>query len=223
MVAPNDAITGSFPLRTKPLFSVKDGVFCFVEDAQCWMSLLLWADVGAGINAIETDEAFDVPYTQVRVGGGLTIRPLQSRNGGDWHPWALGISTSYSWGSGSVLPGTDDTPFIERSVTPAFRIGLLNQLWFGPRRNGLHLDATLGLVRSTVFKASSDQRYSGTNVEIGFGFGGWGGVFTNADFLDGDTRIVFGFKGHGIAMAPIAGLVISGLLLGGVSLSGGGS
>lgn len=221
MVAPRDEVTWGVPPRTRPLLSVGQGTFCFIEDASCKASLLAFADIGAGFNAIESDEAFDVPYTQFRVGGGFTVRPLTLAGQG-WHPWSTGLVVSHSWGSGSVLPGTDDSTFVERDVTRALRIGLVQQLWFGPRRNALHVDAIIGVVRSNVFNAVSQEAYSGTNVELGLGFGGWGGVFVNGDFLDGDARIVMGFKGHALAAMPVAALVISGLLLGGVSLSGGG-
>ena len=73
-----------------------------------------------------------------------------------------------------------------------------------------------------MFNAVSDEAYTGTNVELGLGFGGWGGVFVNGDFLDGDARLIMGFKGHALAAMPVAGLILGGLLLGGVSLSGGG-
>ncbi|MGB1699220.1 MAG: hypothetical protein ACPHRO_04645, partial [Nannocystaceae bacterium] len=222
MVAPRDEIPLGMSAPQYPRLSVGKGYFCFVEDSTCKMSMLAWVDVGAGVNAIETDEAFDVPYTQFRIGGGLTFRPLLIAKG-KWHPWAVGPVVSWSLGSGSVLPGTNDTPFIERKNTPATRIGFVNQLWLGPRRHGFHLDATLGAVLSPVFNAvDRSRRYAGFNAEFGAGFGGWGGVFVNSDFLDGDTRIVFGFKGHAIAAGPVALLVISGLLLGGVSVAGGG-
>jgi hypothetical protein len=221
MVAPRDEVGYASPYPAHPRLSVGNGYFCFVEDSTCSMSLLAWVDVGAGINAIETDEAFDVPYTQFRVGGGITFRPIKIAKK-TWHPWAVGPVVSWSLGSGSVLPGSNDTPFIERDDTRAIRFGVVNQLWLGPRRNGFHLDATIGAVSSSVFNAISDKRYSGFNAEFGAGFGGWGGVFVNGDFLDGDTRIVFGFKGHAIAAGPVAVLVISGLLLGGVAIGGGG-
>jgi hypothetical protein len=221
MVAPRDEVGYASPYPAHPRLSVGNGYFCFVEDATCSMSLLAWVDVGAGINAIETDEAFDVPYTQFRVGGGITFRPIKIAKK-TWHPWAVGPVVSWSLGSGSVLPGSNDTPFIERDDTRAIRFGVVNQMWLGPRRNGFHLDATIGVVASSVFNAISDKRYTGFNAEFGAGFGGWGGVFVNGDFLDGDTRIVFGFKGHAIAAGPVAVLVISGLLLGGVAIGGGG-
>jgi hypothetical protein len=221
MVAPRDEVGYGMPRPPHPRFSVAEGRFCFVEDSTCSISLLSWVDVGAGLNSIETDEAFDVPYTQFRVGGGVTFRPIKLAKK-TWHPWAVGPVVSWSLGSGSVLPGTNDNAFVEKSSTRALRFGVVNQLWLGPRRNGFHLDATLGLVRSGVFNAIKNERYSGFNAEFGVGFGGWGGVFVNGDFLDGDTRIVFGFKGHAIAAAPVALLVISGLLLGGVNIGGGG-
>lgn len=205
----------------KPFGSVADGAFCFVESSRCRTSLILWADVGAGFNAIQGDEGFDVPYTQVRLGGGYVVRPLYLARR-QWHPWGLGLTGSWSLGSGSVLPGgSTGGEFIERDLITAIRIGALNQIWLSQKRHALHADITLGVVNSTVFKAA-EGRFWGTNAEFGLGFGGWGGVFVNADFLDQDTRVIFGFKGHAIAAAPVVGLILAGLAAGGASLAAGG-
>jgi len=204
-----------------PFGSVADGNFCFVEASECRTSLIWWADVGAGFNSIQGDEGFDVPYTQVRFGGGYVVRPLYLARR-SWHPWGLGVTGSWSLGSGSVIPGgSTGGEFIERDLITAVRVGAFNQLWLSQKRHALHVDITLGAVNSSVFKAATG-RFWGTNAELGLGFGGWGGVFVNADFLDQDTRIVFGFKGHAIAAAPIVGLVLAGLAAGGASLATGG-
>lgn len=205
----------------RPFGSVADGAFCFVESSACQTSLIWWADVAAGFNAIQGDEGFDVPYTQVRLGGGYVVRPmfLARRH---WHPWGLGITGSWSLGSGSVIPGgSTGGEFIERDLITAARFGILNQIWLSQKRHALHADITLGVVNSSVFKAA-EGRFWGTNAEFGLGFGGWGGIFVNADFLDQDTRVVFGFKGHAIAAAPVVGLILAGLAAGGASLAAGG-
>ena len=199
-----------------PRFSVGGGAFCFLEDSPCKSALILAADVGAGFNAVSGDGGFDVPYTQFRVLGGVTVRPLYLAKK-KWHPWGLGVLANYSIGSGTVGRADEEGIAAERDSTTAFRVGAINQLWLTRKRNGLHLDLFVGGVNSTVAKANTG-RFWGTSTDLAFGFGGWGSVFASADFLDRDTRIVFGFRGHAIVAAPISGLVILGMVLGGASL-----
>jgi hypothetical protein len=93
---------------------------------------------------------------------------------------------------------------------------LINQIWLAEKRNALHLDFTLGGVNSSVLDAPG--RYWGTHAEVAVGFGGWGGLYAAGDFLDQDMRVFFGLRGHGIATAPLIGLIVLGLVAGGVAL-----
>jgi hypothetical protein len=97
--------------------------------------------------------------------------------------------------------------------TDAWRLGLYNQIWLSKKAHGLHLDLTLGTVRSDVL--TSGHPLFGTHAEVAFGWGGWGSVFASGDFLDRDTRIVFGFRGHAIAAGPIIAMALAGLAIGG--------
>lgn len=201
----------------RPFLSVGQGAFCFLEDSFCRASLIVAADVGAGINIISGSRGFDVPYTQARILGGATVRPLYLARG-RWHPWGLGLIGSWSIGAGTVAKGSGDIQAVERDFTESYRIGVVNQLWLNPRRNSAHFDLTLGGVNSSVF-SSETGRFWGTHVDVAAGMGGWGALFMSGDFLDRDTRVVFGFRGHGIVAAPVAGLVILGLLAGGANLA----
>lgn len=203
------------PLDAKPRFSVGQGLFCFVEDSQCKLSLIASADVGIGVNAIATGS--DLPYAQYTFRGGLTVRPLALARK-RFHWWGVGVVASYSRGSGVVasndaLTGQDSASIEQTPHTAAQRFSLINQAWLSQKRNGFHLDLTFGLVRSTVL--TNRGLYLGSHVELAGGFGGWGALFVNADFMDRDTRLVAGFRGHGIAAAPVIGLILLGLLAGG--------
>ncbi|MFV8751611.1 hypothetical protein ACNOYE_13790 [Nannocystaceae bacterium ST9] len=206
---PGDAIR---PDRDKPFASVAGGMFCFVEDSACDVSLLADADVGIGVNVVEGGNGLDVPYTQFRVRGGFTVRPLKLARK-QWHMWGVGVVASWSLGSGSVL-ATDDV--VELDPLRTWRLALLNQLWLGQRRNALHLDISFGAANSTVLDAPG--RYWGTHVELALGFGGWGALALSGDFLDQDSRFVLGLRGHGIATGPLIALVLLGLVAGGVAL-----
>ncbi len=197
---------------TQPFASVAGGMFCFVEDSACDVSLLTDADVGVGVNVIESGNGLDVPYTQFRVRAGFTLRPLKLARK-QWHMWGVGVVGSWSLGSGSVL-ATDDVAELDPIET--WRLALLNQLWLGQRRNALHLDVSFGAANSTVL--DTPGRYWGTHVELALGFGGWAAVTLAGDFLDQDSRFVLGVRGHGIATAPLIALVILGLVAGGVAL-----
>jgi hypothetical protein len=206
--------------RKYPFASIAGGTFCFVEDSACGAALIADADIGVGLNIITTDRGFDVPYTQLRVRGGLTVRPiiLAKRR---WHPWGVGLVGSWSIASGSITATNQDPEDPNVGVTETkpiqtYRIALLNQLWISQKRNALHLDFTLGAANSQVLDYTG--RYWGTTAEVALGFGGWGGIFMSGDFLDGDTRVVLGLRGHGIATAPMIALVILGLVAGGVAL-----
>ncbi len=208
-----------------PLLSLKNGGFCFIEDAMCKSALLASAHVSTGMNVLRGDFGFTTPYTQVGVRGGLTVRPMWLARG-EWSSWGLGVVTVWSRGSGqfnnpnSLIPGSV-TSSERTSYTDAFRIGAVNQFWLGRQRlKAFHLDVTLGAVQSTSVGAGG--RYWGTHAEVAGGFGGWGALFAMADFLDGDTRVTFGFRAHALPAAPVAALVIIGMLAAGVIPAGGG-
>ncbi len=197
-----------------PRLSVGKGAFCFVEGTYCRASLLLSADVGFGMRAPASDEGPDVPYAQFTFRWGATIRPGMLR-GKPWHAWGVGPVASWSRGTGSLtvkgdalnqeVDSTDDTTVL--------RIGLVNQLWLSKRNHAPHLDFTLGAARSDVL--TSGVKLWGSHAELAMGFGGWGGLFLSGDFLDRDTRVVMGFRGHGIAAGPIIAMAIAGLAAGG--------
>jgi hypothetical protein len=180
------------PDREHPFASVAGGTFCFVEDSACAASLIADADVGVGLNVITSSRGFDVPYTQFRVRGGFTVRPVVLAKK-RWHKWGVGVVGSWSLASGSI-----------------------NQLWLSQKRNALHVDFTLGAANSSVLDFSG--RYWGTQAELGLGFGGWGGLYLAGDFFDGDTRVFIGMRGHAIATGPMIALIVLGLVAGGVAL-----
>ncbi len=200
-----------------PRFSVGKGAFCFVEDSQCRAALLASVDIGIGVNAIAGDRGVDLPYAHYNFRGGMTFRPvtlIRKR----WHPWALGAMVSWSRGTGVVANAgsTADPESTSLKSTPhttSLRFGVVNQLWLSQRRNAFHIDLTVGLVRSSVL--AYNGVYSGTHLELAGGWGGWGSFFVSSDFLYGDTRLVAGFRGHGMAVAPAVGLILLGLLAGG--------
>jgi hypothetical protein len=216
--APSDTRAASDPPPTKPPFlSLKGGAFCFIEDAACRSALIVSADVGVGFNGVAGDRGVDVPLTQWSARGGFTVRPvtlLKKR----WHPWSVGLIGAFVRSSGAVASsastlGSSNLDLIDVSYTNGARFGLLNQIWLSEKRHALHLDITLGVVRSTVL--TSEERYLGTHADVALGVGGWGALFLASDFLNKDTRIAFGFRGHGIAAGPVAALVLLGLLAGG--------
>lgn len=219
--APEAPPETSFPSGPKPgappRFSVGQGAFCFVEDAKCRSSLLASVDVGIGVNAIAGDRGVDLPYAHYNFRGGLTLRPvtlLRKR----WNPWAIGVIASWSRGTG-VIANTGSlsdptTSMLQQTAnTTSYRFAVINQLWLSQRRNAFHVDLTVGLVRSSVLTYSGV--FNGTHVELAGGWGGWGSFFVSSDFLYGDTRLVAGFRGHGMAVAPAIGLILLGLLAGG--------
>ncbi len=190
-----------------PRFSVGRGAFCFVDDSKCRASLVLTADIGVGVNLVGGNRLPDLPYAHYNFRGGIVFKPLMRRGG--WHPWGVGLVGSWSRGTGP--PETETT--LRAPHTDAWRILIVNQLWMSKRRNGFHLDLDAGLVRSPVI--GSVNPYFGTSAGLSANWGGWGGIFMHGDFLDKDSRIVFGFRGHGMAVAPVIGLVLLGLLAGG--------
>ncbi len=222
------------PRREHPFLSVGQGAFCFVEDSKCKAALLAGADVAAGLNIIAGDGGFDVPLTQYRVLGGVTIRPFYlSRK--KWHPWGLGATFDWARASGPVAAGeTDEAGNVladeDRKHITSIRVGVLNQIWMSQKRHAFHVDIKLGAVQSSVLNFPGPQGcdnpngrcYWGTTAEVAFGFGGWGAVYLGGDFLDQDTRVLVGFRIHGIAAAPIAGLAVAGYAAGG-GFGGGGS
>ena len=211
---------GYRPDRKHPFASVGGGTFCFVEDSMCAASLLIDADVGVGLNVISSDRGFNVPYTQFRVRGGVTVRPVKLVKK-RWHPWGIGLVGSWSLGSGSITATNRDasdaaTDVIETDPIRSWRVAMINQIWLAQKRNALHLDFTLGGVNSSVLDAQG--RYWGTHVELAVGLGGWGGIYFAGDFLDADTRVFMGMRGHGIATGPLIALIVLGLVAGGVAL-----
>lgn len=208
------------PDRKYPFASVAGGTFCFVEDSACGAALIADADIGVGLNIITSDRGFDVPYTQLRVRGGLTVRPiiLAKRR---WHRWGVGVVGSWSIASGSITatnldPEDPAVGVVETDPIRTYRVGLLNQLWLSQKRNALHVDLMLGAGNSSVL--AFEGRYWGTVAEVALGFGGWGGLYISGDFFDSDTRVVMGLRGHAIATGPMIALIILGLVAGGVAL-----
>jgi hypothetical protein len=208
------------PDRTHPFASVAGGTFCFVEDSACGASLIADADVGVGLNVITSSRGFDVPYTQFRVRGGFTFRPVVLAKK-RWHKWGVGVVGSWSLASGSITatntnPEDPNVSVTETDAIRTYRVGLINQLWLSQKRNALHVDFTLGAANSSVLDFSG--RYWGTQAELGLGFGGWGGLYVAGDFFDGDTRVFIGMRGHAIATGPMIALIVLGLVAGGVAL-----
>lgn len=217
VVFPGDAHR---PDRNQPFASVAGGTFCFVEDSSCKAALIADADIGVGLNIITTDRGFDVPYTQLRVRGGLTIRPIPLAKK-RWHPWGIGLVANWSIASSSITatnqdPEDPNVGVVETDPIQTYRILLINQLWLSQKRNALHLDFSLGAGNSSVLDFPG--RYWGTTAEVGVGFGGWGGLYFGGDFFDGDTRVVLGLRGHGIVTGPMIALIVLGLVAGGVAL-----
>lgn len=208
------------PDRDHPFASIAGGTFCFVEDSACGASLIADADVGVGLNVITSARGFDVPYTQLRVRGGLTFRPVVLAKK-HWHRWGVGVVGSWSLASSSITatnsdPTDPNVGVAETDAIRTYRVGLINQLWLSQKRNALHVDFTLGAANSSVLDYSG--RYWGTQAELGFGFGGWGGLYLAGDFFDGDTRVFIGMRGHAIATGPMIALIVLGLVAGGVAL-----
>jgi hypothetical protein len=203
-----------------PFGAVAGGRFCFIDNSMCGTSLIADADVGVGLNVITTARGLDVPYTQLRVRGGLVARPIilaKQR----WHAWGVGVVGSWSIASSSITATNQDPTDPNVGVTETdpiqtYRVGLINQLWLSQKRNALHVDFTLGAANSSVLDFPG--RYWGTTAEVALGFGGWGGLFLSGDFLDGDTRVVMGVRGHAIATGPLIALIVLGLVAGGVAL-----
>jgi len=197
-----------------PLLSVGKGRFCFLDGSRCKASLLISAGVGAGLRVPASDAGPDMPYSAFNVHGGFVIRPFMWA-GREWHPWGLGLVASWSRGTGSVTAQGDseDQDIAETNRTDAVRVGLLNQFWLMKRPHGLHLDLTVGAVRSEVL--TSGYKLWGTHAEVGFGVGGWATLFAGADFLDRDTRLLFGLRAHGIISGPIIAMALAGMAIGG--------
>lgn len=201
--------------KTKyPVLSVGSGAFCFVEGSHCKASMLASAEVAAGVRAPSSDKGPDLPHAHYGFRGGFVVRPLMfSRKA--WHPWGIGVIGSWTRGTGSatVEGDADSQEVAETERTDAWRVAAVNQLWLSRKRYGVHLDFTMGIVRSQVL--TSGAALFGTHAELAFGWGGWGSVFAGGDFLDRDTRFVFGFRSHGIAAGPIIAAALLGLALGG--------
>lgn len=213
--APSDTEFATKPRKGKaPLLSVGQGAFCFVDDTHCKTSLLVDATVAAGLRAPASHKGPDMPYAHFGFRGGLVMRPLMFKRKA-WHPWGVGVVGGWTLGTGAVVVQSGDGG-VEKSDTertPAVRVGLVNQLWLSQRPHAMHIDFTLGGVRSPVL--TSGVSLIGTHAEVAFGWGGWGALYAAGDFLDRDTRISFGFRAHGIAAGPLVALAILGAALGG--------
>lgn len=213
--APSDTAFAT-PVRKgkAPRLSVGDGAFCFVDDTHCKASLLVDATVAAGLRAPASNKGPDMPYAHFGFRGGLVIRPLMFKRRA-WHPWGVGVVGGWTLGTGSVAleSGNEGVEQSDTERTPATRVGLVNQLWLSQRPHAMHMDFTLGAVRSPVL--TSGVSLIGTHAEVAFGWGGWGAVYAAGDFLDRDTRVSFGFRAHGIAAGPAIALAILGAALGG--------
>lgn len=203
----------SFPNGPRPAdpprFSVGRGAFCFVDDAMCKASLIATADIAIGTNIVGGPGTSDLPYAHYNFRGGIAVKPLMFGRQDSWHPWGLGLIGSWSRGTGA--PSKESA--VVSPHTDTWRVLLVNQLWLAKKRNGFHLDLDFGIIRSNVL--GSQAKFFGTNASVSANWGGWGGIFMSADFLDKDARVVFGFRGHGIATAPAIGLILLGLLAGG--------
>ncbi len=200
--------------RKTPVLSVGNGTFCFVEGSHCKSSLLISGDVAAGMRIPASNKGPDIPYAHWGFRGGLTVRPIMF-NRRAWHAWGVGIVGSWTRGTGSVTveSSTDSQEQASTARTDAWRVALLNQLWLSQKPHAMHLDFAIGTVRSQVL--TTEASLYGSHAEVGFGWGGWGAVYAGADFLDRDTRVVFGFRAHGVAAGPIIAAALLGLALGG--------
>jgi hypothetical protein len=210
---PSDTRFGaSIAPARKPFGSVGGGAFCFIDGSWCRASLLISAGVAAGLRVPASDAGPDVPYAAFTVQGGVVIRPFMYA-GRNWHPWGLGLVANWSRGTGSVTTSAGATEHASSNRTDAVSVAVHNQIWLSKRPHGLHLDLSVGAVRSQVL--TSNAKLWGTHAEVGFGVGGWATLFAGADFLDRDTRIMLGLRAHGIAAGPIILLALAGMALGG--------
>ncbi len=210
---PSDTQPGAAIARgKKPFGSVGGGAFCFVDGSWCRASLLISAGVAVGLRVPSSDAGPDVPYSQFNVHGGFVVRPMMYA-GRTWHPWGLGVVGSWSRGTGSVTSNASNTEHADTKRTDATRVAVHNQIWLSKRPHGLHLDLSVGAVRSSVL--TTNAKLWGTHAEVGFGVGGWATLFAGADFLDRDTRIMLGLRAHGIAAGPIIALALAGMAIGG--------
>lgn len=208
----------SFPTvarkRKAPVLSLGNGAFCFVDGSHCKVSLIADAAVAAGVRAPASNKGPDMPYAHFGFRGGMVMRPLMFKRRA-WHPWGIGIVGSWSLGTGavSVEASDDGLSSNETEQTPATRFALVNQVWLSQRPHAMHIDFSLGGVRSPVL--TSGVPLIGTHAEVAFGWGGWGALFASGDFLDQDTRVSFGFRAHGVAAGPLIALAVLGAALGG--------
>jgi hypothetical protein len=213
--APSDTEFATTARKGKaPLLSVGQGAFCFVDDTHCKASLLIDATAAAGVRAPASNKGPDMPYAHFGFRGGLVVRPLMFKRHA-WHPWGVGVVGGWTLGTGAVVIQSGDDGITQSSTerTPATRVGLVNQIWLSQRPHALHIDLTIGGVRSPVL--TSGVSLIGTHAEVAFGWGGWGALYAAGDFLDQDTRVSFGFRAHGIAAGPLIALAILGAALGG--------
>jgi hypothetical protein len=214
---PEPASDSVYPSRWRkskyPVLSVKDGLLCFVDDAHCKVSLLMSAAVGAGIR-LSAGEGPHVPYAQFSFRGGLLVRPFMLAKT-TWHAWGVGVVAGWSRGTGAVIVKGNAEEQVVTSTprTDAWRIALHNRFSLTQKPYAFHLDLTLGTVRSEVL--ATGKASFGTHAEAAVGWSEWINLFVAGDFLDRDTRLTLGVRGHAVAAGPIIGLALLGLALGG--------
>lgn len=197
-----------------PVLSFGNGSFCIVDGSHCKVSLLADATVAAGMRVPASNKGPDMPYAHYGFRGGFVMRPLMFKRKA-WHPWGIGLMGSWTMGTGAVAVESSEDGLSNDSTerTPATRFGLVNQVWLSQRPHAMHIDATIGGVRSPVL--TSGHSLWGTHAEIAFGWGGWGALYASGDFLSQDTRIGFGVRTHAVAAGPLIALAILGAALGG--------
>jgi hypothetical protein len=209
---PSDSSPPSGVRGAVPVLAVGRGAFCFVEDAGCRVALLASVEVAGGVNILGGSNGPDMPYAHYGGRAGIAVRPLQWARA-RYHPWGLGFVASWSRGRGSYRQGDSVE---DQDRTDTLRLALLNQIWMQDKAHAFHVDFTLGAARSDVLDRNGRNfELWGTALEVAAGFGGWGALYAGADFLDRDTRFVFGARIHGIAGLPLVGLVLAGLAAGG--------
>lgn len=213
--APSDASysTTRRPSRT-PVLAVGNGAFCFVEGTYCRTAWMASAAIETGLRVPAGDLGPELPFSQATFRGGLAFRPMMFR-GRDWHPWGVGVIGSWSRGTGAATLGSApaNSQLVETDHTDSTRVALVNQLWLSRKAYAMHLDVALGGVRSPIL--TSESTGWGVHAELAFAWDGWIGLQAVGDFLEDDTRVTIGLRGHALVAGPILALTMLGLALGG--------
>ncbi len=213
--ASDTAHRGSMGSKSVPPLAIAGGWFCVIEGTHCKISLLASVDIAVGMRLPASDKGPDMPYAQFGVRGGFVLRP-KALVGASWHPWGIGLASSWSRGNGSVTMAGDATGgrVASTSHTDSVRIALVNQLWLGQKpHRSWHGDFSIGAVRSEVL--TTHLKRWGTHAEVAFGLGGWAALFASGDFLDEDARVMLGLRVHALFGGPVAGVAAAGLAAGG--------